>query len=303
MQPAPGPKFGRKGASCGSETKQKSKEARVSRVVLMGLFSGIAKAVAGPLVGGIVGNKLQSSSSAKMSRTDWERQKYAARNFAGMQMEDIFKTADESGIHRLAALGAPGAAQYSPVQQNTPDFGFIGDAIGDGVRAYDAALEKEEQRANEKKIVDAEANARNAEAEYYRSRSRSELAAIRESSRSPDAAARKDIEDRLNNNLTDMAGLKITPERGRSSYAVDVEAAERRYADVGAILAGIWNLGADIARQTGLGFHDMAKWITTGKRPPGLKDLNADQRKAAEAVKRKVEKRTGEQRRKARHGS
>lgn len=57
------------------------------------------------------------------------RQDEYAKNAAGWQMRDLMETADEMGIHRLAALGGAGAG-YTPVQSTgqTSNAGSVGAA-------------------------------------------------------------------------------------------------------------------------------------------------------------------------------
>lgn len=106
-----------------------------------------------------------------------------ARESAGWQMDDLMRSADKAGIHRLAAIGGASAAQYSPssstpsdpIPQDTPDSGYIGDAVGDAVGRIFA----QKKRATEEKVADAQIDVLKSEAELNRARSRTQIRAAR----------------------------------------------------------------------------------------------------------------------------
>ena len=56
----------------------------------------------------------QKKTDRERYKSDWERQKWMVNNSAGNTLKDLFEAADESGIHRLAALGSAGASSYQP---------------------------------------------------------------------------------------------------------------------------------------------------------------------------------------------
>lgn len=143
--------------------------------------------------------------SADQAAIDRKLQRQFAKKSAGWQFKDLMDAADESGIHRLSALGAAGGASYSPVglamggasdgggagapsapYYSTPDAAIGGSIVGDGMNAV-ADFFSEQQAAEEERIGVAKEDARrdallasevernSAEAEMYRSRARTEL--------------------------------------------------------------------------------------------------------------------------------
>lgn len=124
--------------------------------------------------------------------TYWDqnrRQDEYAKNAAGWQMDDLMQTADEAGIHRLAALGGASAG-YNPVTSsgqgassvstgaapptagNFGDGTIMGDAIAEAGRAIAAGYETSHQK---KMRTLAERHAA-AEAEIAESQSRTLIA-------------------------------------------------------------------------------------------------------------------------------
>lgn len=124
---------------------------------------------------------------AKQMRTqDQARQDWYLHHGTGAQMRDIFNTADQSGIHRLAALGAS-PASYTPsatvgapsstanIGPDTDRLGFLGDAVGKAVGNYTArkAAQSADKRANAESKSRVELN--EAEAELIRAQSRTTI--------------------------------------------------------------------------------------------------------------------------------
>lgn len=134
-----------------------------------------------------------------------------AKNSTGWQFDDLMQSADQSGIHRLAALGGASAAQYSPVQGQAPisgapavphgpnasslpstttanlDTAFMGDIIGPAVNQAIQAYQTDQSQQlqaerNEigKASAAAEIQESQARAELYTAQSRSLLAKARQ---------------------------------------------------------------------------------------------------------------------------
>lgn len=130
---------------------------------------------------------------------DRRQQEYFARNSTGWQFDQLMNAADESGIHRLAALGGATGTAYSPVGgvgvggpaatggaagvlPSAGDPAFIGDAVGmalEAARAEKAQKEAEEALALDKARTAAEIERTAAEAELMRSQSRTLVADAR----------------------------------------------------------------------------------------------------------------------------
>lgn len=124
------------------------------------------------------------------------RQDEYAQNSAGWQMEDIMQTADEAGIHRLAALGGASGNNYQPFQSSGGGGGSTGGiagaapptasyAGGHGPIMGDAIAEAAKAIANgymsdhEKKMQGYSERQASAEAEIAEAQSRTLLAAER----------------------------------------------------------------------------------------------------------------------------
>lgn len=90
----------------------------------------------------------------RLNNRNIKLQKNFAKNSAGWQFDDLMDAADQAGIHRLSAIGGASAAQYSPVSgtgldanQASVDNGYIGDAALNGVNAFMAATQMQNQMA------------------------------------------------------------------------------------------------------------------------------------------------------------
>jgi len=176
--------------------------------------------------GEIVGSLMSGRSGRRANEAAWDRMKYGflqqniwraedrwdqynfAHNAAGWRMKDIFRAADESGIHRLAALGGGQGASYTPGQQSPGGIPQpmategLGDAIGTGLRAISEAR----ARSRAEKQATKESNARikvdEAQARLYEARSRSEIANARAATLGgPAAKGEDDFAPKLKNVL------------------------------------------------------------------------------------------------------
>ncbi|AXL14839.1 hypothetical protein [Microviridae sp.] len=110
----------------------------------------------------------------KMAEANRNHDQIMAKSSTGWAMKDAFQAADEAGIHRLAALG--GASQYQGTGTGASGGGgggmpgipsgssgrrnnFVGDAVGDAIRAYGQSkeLKMQERESNARiKLMDAE---------------------------------------------------------------------------------------------------------------------------------------------------
>lgn len=85
-----------------------------------------------------------------------------ARESTGWQFDDLMQAADKSGIHRLAALG--GASSYQSTGASGTalpsggvggnDTNFLGDAIGEAIRVFQASERFQHQKAMDKADLD-----------------------------------------------------------------------------------------------------------------------------------------------------
>lgn len=255
------------------------------------------------LLGGILGNKSKSKSNSKQLKfakeqfnfqrnhardvlrhqvnqwhtaradtqfqrdQDYNRQKEFAQNSAGWQLQDIFDTADASGIHRLAAIGGANAAQYSgavsvgsPVSGSSAgsvgyspessDYSFIGDAAGTLLQASLAKADSD--RAD--KLTNAQV--KSLEADAYNSVKQADAATSRTQIRNArDLAQTLSTDSQYKDGKTDVAGQTmvgnlavggdtIEPDRRMS----DAEIIEGRYGDVVSWLYGLGTLSADAVK-------------------------------------------------------
>ena len=139
------------------------------------------------LLGGLMGGDNDWANRANVNlslanlyerQNDRAMQKQFAKRGTGWQLRDMWKAADESGIHRLSVLGGAGGSQYTPGSPVGGTFSsdagdaFIGDAIGEGLGAAINAQryqDAREDRAKQNELIDAEI-------ELIRSQSRTEIA-------------------------------------------------------------------------------------------------------------------------------
>lgn len=187
----------------------------------------------------------QRDAARNAERRDWKRQKKVLRQGTGWQMQDIFDTADENGIHRLAALGVQGAG-YQPVGQapggvqmaegggGTPGSDpFLGDAVS---RALNAALAQREFE-HDKKMDEAELELLKAQAKTIEANTR-----------------QKDSETRLSDKLgatTKNIDQVATDGEGNSiTYPVGPDLGELISGSVGKIMLGIKQIPKAIREQT-----------------------------------------------------
>lgn len=133
------------------------------------------------------------------AQTDRDLQEYFAKNSTGWQFDQLMQAADESGIHRLAAIGGASGTPYAPVGgigaggpaatggaagvlPSAGDPAFFGDAVGmamEAARAKEADRRAEEALALDKARSMAEVERTAAEAELMRSQSRTLIAETR----------------------------------------------------------------------------------------------------------------------------
>ena len=125
------------------------------------------------------------SEQARLQRNrkqDIKLQKKFMKEGAGWQFDDLMQAADEAGIHRLAAIGGAQGGGYQPVQTQAvtgPSLNtvsptndqWLGDAIGEAMRAYDNS--KENLRADA--LTNAQVQALEADAELSRAQSRTQI--------------------------------------------------------------------------------------------------------------------------------
>ncbi len=140
----------------------------------------------------------QFKFNRKQAAKDRKMQRQFAKEGTGWAFDDLMQSADEAGIHRLAALGGASGNAYSPVggmslgggtsgaapnptggvgstQVFEEDSAYLGSAIGEALRMYqDQRDYKFRERMGEKelKLMDAQINELNAT-------SRSRIAAAR----------------------------------------------------------------------------------------------------------------------------
>lgn len=133
----------------------------------------------------------QLEEQKQQANIDRALQREFAQEAAGWQMRDLFKAADESGIHRLAALGAAGGQSYAPVggqiNAEPPDVhplsavGGMGGAAGRGIAELGAAVgraftQRDARKRQEKidkrndRLTDAQIRAAEAEATLMEAR-------------------------------------------------------------------------------------------------------------------------------------
>lgn len=100
-------------------------------------------------------------------QTDW------AKEATGHTMRDVFKTADQSGIHRLAALG--GASAYQPTGMSVGGPGpteqqpFMGDAMSEALNTFIRGKEfQHKQKMDEAELELLKAQSKTLEAEARR---------------------------------------------------------------------------------------------------------------------------------------
>jgi len=127
----------------------------------------------------------QAATIDRQRTEDYERQKEFAQNSAGWQFKDLMKAADESGIHRLSALGAGGGGGYSGAVSSTPaptlseaSNAYLGDSVGKGLQAYMAV--KEMRNRETQQTLDNEH--KQAQIDLMRSESRTNIALARRAS-------------------------------------------------------------------------------------------------------------------------
>ncbi len=118
----------------------------------MGFFSSIGDAIGGivggaaNVVGGILGNKSQSSANSAnldFARQQFEYQKELHKNQLQWRVED----AKKAGLHPMAALGLQ-SSSFSPVSSNVQanDYSWIGDLGQSAGYAAMKAKDKDQQR-------------------------------------------------------------------------------------------------------------------------------------------------------------
>ena len=127
----------------------------------------------------------QAATVDRQRTEDYTRQKEFAQNAAGWQFKDLMKAADESGIHRLSALGAGGGGGYSGAVAATPaptlseaSNAYVGDAVGQGLQAYMAVKEMR----NREKQNQLDNDHKQAQIDLMRSESRTNIALARRAS-------------------------------------------------------------------------------------------------------------------------
>ena len=130
-------------------------------------------------------NRADERWERQWAQKQMDQQNRFAKKSAGWAFDDLMQSADEAGIHRLAALGAGGGAGYQPVSsgggapmpQSTqggapapgspsmiPDLtpiesAWVGDAVGDGIAMVLRGIEQQHERkldAKEIELMDAE---------------------------------------------------------------------------------------------------------------------------------------------------
>jgi predicted flap endonuclease-1-like 5' DNA nuclease len=155
------------------------------------------------LIGGFLNRKSAKDANALTSsqfgqQMDFTREQWAdqmamfkqsrgdqynfAKQSAGWQFDDLMESADQAGIHRLAAIGGAGATQYggaAPTPGGLPvapamgeeGYGFIGDSVGDALSAY---LQTQEFK-HKQDMDQADLAIRRSEAELLQAQSRTEI--------------------------------------------------------------------------------------------------------------------------------
>lgn len=219
---------------------------------------------------------------------DWERTKFLARNSAGWQFDDLMQSADEAGIHRLAALGSASATSYSGAVHtgstvgglgadlSTPnlegqDYSFLGDAVG----AY--LGQQQQQRENDRadKLTDAQVGVLNAERRQLdASTSRTAIANARAAARNGPAKLSTEMQDgdvHIPTQLYEPDRVPKGPNKGdylvtigKKTYLFDkrntpVEQLEMLVGTVGSELAGV-QLTAELASRRAVRNHN-GDWV------------------------------------------
>ena len=136
----------------------------------------------------------QVNRQEKWRDEDYARQKEFARNSTGWAFDDLMESADQAGIHRLAALGGAQGSGYTsgatigqPATPGPAGLGpSTGDAIGDALGAIsDGILRKDQKKRQdaaekrEEELTDAQVDKLEAEAELTRAQSRTTIAQAR----------------------------------------------------------------------------------------------------------------------------
>lgn len=108
------------------------------------------------------------------ARRDRELQMEFAKNSTGWQLKDLFEAADESGIHRLAALGGASGTSYTPVGGIAPGVSpYAGSKTGAGISALSRILDStrlKEAQALERRGIEARIKLDESEAELNTAR-------------------------------------------------------------------------------------------------------------------------------------
>lgn len=215
-----------------------------------------------------------------------------AKESAGWQFKDIMEAADESGIHRLAAIGGAQASGYTPaggsnMSLNTEDGNSIaGDAIASGISSIaDAWAKSQEKKTAEAMTRKAEAEADKAELEVAQSRTRlQEQRRVAQGQNPPvsyDEAGQEMI------GPLSVAGFRLEPDKTFS----DAEWWEGRYGEPVSWLYGLGVLAADarkhVLKRTGTDNIDDAVKVIAKRSRGWQRDLEKETKEIQKKSNRK----------------
>ena len=200
-----------------------------------------------------------------LNKFGYDAQKEFAQNSTGWAFDDLMESADEAGIHRLAAIGGAQGVGYTPAATSgagqgatIPDFSpsvvpgaeqFIGDAVGDGInQIMNSKRQQLQDCIGEAELARLEVEIR----EINAATSRTQIQNVRQITQGqtqPDEQV--DVAGQpLLGNLA-VAGGPLAPNPNWS----DAEFIEGRYGDVVSWLYGVGVTVADINQWIGTKNH------------------------------------------------
>lgn len=217
-------------------------------------------------------NKLQKQEADLDRQINANLSREFAKNSTGWAFRDLMQAADESGIHRLAALGAAGSGSgYAHVGGSgavtgaaAPNAAFTGgsNGIGDGLRAAGSALEafgglqqRRKANARQERLQGAQVRVAEAQATLAEARAKS---------------IEKEMEARVRN---EKAATHEAGSRGRTTYNAPIGPASSDLEEVYDPRTGETRL---VTRTGQPGVEEMAGgWISRNliNKLPDMKDV------------------------------